>query len=190
MEYIHYFYRPLTHKVKHTLVLILFSWIQHAQHDSEQHGHHKWQVAWLLYEYLPKFKFRQETLILLHRLSFIFGRSTRLLSVLHNPVLHNSKSPKGQIISINLRAAKRDFVVVWTKLWKQISLLLRGGASATFSTLEKALAGSDKNFRGPHAARGQYVVQSWHNPFRSCLSTSLRSGVRARTYYFRWPSTY
>jgi len=39
-------------------------------------------------------------------------------------------------------------------------LFIRGRAFATFSTIEKALVGHKKNFRGSHAARGPYVVQA------------------------------
>jgi len=37
---------------------------------------------------------------------------------------------------------------------------IRGRAFATFSAIEKALAGRKKSFRGPHVARGPYVVQA------------------------------
>jgi len=40
-------------------------------------------------------------------------------------------------------------------------LLIQSRAFATFSTTEKALAGRKKGFRGPHAARVLYVVQTW-----------------------------
>jgi len=39
-------------------------------------------------------------------------------------------------------------------------LLIRGRAFAASSTIDKALAGYKKSFRGPHAACGPYVVQA------------------------------
>jgi len=44
-------------------------------------------------------------------------------------------------------------------------LLIRGRAFAAYSTIDKALAVYKKSFRGPHAARGPYVVQAWLTPF-------------------------
>jgi len=38
-------------------------------------------------------------------------------------------------------------------------LVIRGRAFATFSTIEKALVGRKKSFRGTHLARGSFVVQ-------------------------------
>ena len=75
--------------------------------------------------------------------------------------LHNSESSKGQIININLPpAANVYFISMWRfpcsmeEILEQ-QLLIRGRAFATFSTVEKALAGRKKSFRRP------CVVHAW-----------------------------
>jgi len=39
-------------------------------------------------------------------------------------------------------------------------LLFRGRASATFSTIEKALVGRKKSFGGLHGSHGPYIVKA------------------------------
>jgi len=74
--------------------------------------------------------------------------------------LHNSESSKGQVININLpRAAKVYFISMcrfrcsMEDILEQ-QFLIRGRAFATFSTIEKALAGRKKSFRGPYVVQG------------------------------------
>jgi len=43
---------------------------------------------------------------------------------------------------------------------RERQLLIGGRAFATFSAIEKALAGGKISFRGPHVARVLYVVQA------------------------------
>jgi len=58
-------------------------------------------------------------------------------------------------------------------------LFVRGRAFATFSTIEKALAGRKNSFRGPHAGRGPYVVQAC---YRSVLLNLFDVAAHFRTY--------
>ena len=83
-----------------------------------------------------------------------------LLFFIVNTGLHNPESSKGLLININLpRAANIYFISMWRfhcsmeEILEQ-QLLIRGRVFATFSTIEKALAGRKKSFRRP------YVVQA------------------------------
>ena len=83
-----------------------------------------------------------------------------LLFFIVNTGLHNPESSKGLLININLpRAANIYFISMWRfhcsmeEILEQ-QLLIRGRVFATFSTIEKALAGREKSFRRP------YVVQA------------------------------
>jgi len=84
--------------------------------------------------------------------------------------LHNSESSKGQIINKNLPQDAKVYII---SMWKfpcsmednvERQLLTRGRAFATFSTIEKALAGRKKSFRRPN------VVQARCKVFKHLLS--------------------
>jgi len=89
--------------------------------------------------------------------------------------LHNWERWKGQIFNIYLpRATKVYFYSMWRfrcgmEETSERQLLKRGWAFATIVTIEKALAGRKKCFRGPHAARGPYVVQACSRAFNCSL---------------------
>ena len=87
--------------------------------------------------------------------------------------LHSSESSKGQIIKVICRGPQKSisfrcgrFRCSMEKILER-QLLIRGRAFATFSTIAKALAGRKKSFRGPHAARGPYVLQACYSKIKT-----------------------
>ena len=83
--------------------------------------------------------------------------------------LYNSESSKNQIINNDLpQAANAYFISMWRfhcsmdEILKQ-QLLIRGRAFATFSTIEKALAGCKKSYRrlGYHETICNSTQQRW-----------------------------
>ena len=82
--------------------------------------------------------------------------------------LHNSEISKGPIINTNLpRATNVYFISMWIfpcsmREIPERQLLIRSRACATFSTIEKSLAGRKKSFRGAHVVRGPFVVQGYY----------------------------
>jgi len=83
-----------------------------------------------------------------------------LTKYLHRRSQHNSESSKGQIINVNVpRGANAYFIWMWRLRCSmeeilEWQLLVRGWTFATFSTIEKALAGLKKNFRGTFVVQG------------------------------------
>jgi len=63
-------------------------------------------------------------------------------------------------------------------------LLIRGRAFATFSAIEKALAGRKKSFGEPHVARGPYVVQACHR--RICFDKGTKNVVLSDMLLFKF----